>query len=201
MFYRKNIVDSPSFICGLTEPTTHYLFHCLRYTAQRQMYIPINLTTEILLVQSSVILLLPLFEDIFDLREYFKAWMDGLCQILSGCKLHSRTEDGMSSVILLLPLLIVINNSRSFPPSSWRYQRGNQNPYIEEEQTTQWPKEKEQKNKQRSTKHTHKTKDRVTPTSLTGVNLSAPEGHTSLWNYIVYVLLPDVSQSLVLLDL
>ena len=23
----------------------------------------------------------------------------------------------------------------------WRYQRGNQNPYIEEEQTTQWPKE------------------------------------------------------------
>ena len=26
----------------------------------------------------------------------------------------------------------------------WRYQRGNQNPYIEE-QTTQWPKEKVQK--------------------------------------------------------
>jgi hypothetical protein len=24
----------------------------------------------------------------------------------------------------------------------WRYQRGNQNPYIEEEETTQWPKEK-----------------------------------------------------------
>jgi hypothetical protein len=32
-----------------------------------------------------------------------------------------------------------------------------QNPYIEE-QTTQWPKEKVQKDKQRSTKHTHKTK-------------------------------------------
>ena len=44
----------------------------------------------------------------------------------------------------------------------WRYQRGNQNPYIEEEQTTQWPKEKVQKDKQRSTKHTYKTKDRVT---------------------------------------
>jgi hypothetical protein len=29
---------------------------------------------------------------------------------------------------------------------------------IEEEQTTQWPKEKGQKDKQRSTKHTHKTK-------------------------------------------
>jgi len=42
----------------------------------------------------------------------------------------------------------------------WRYQRGNQKPYIEE-QTTQWPKEKVQKDKQRSTKHTHKTKDRV----------------------------------------
>jgi hypothetical protein len=27
----------------------------------------------------------------------------------------------------------------------WRYQRGNQNPYIEEEQTTQWPKEKGQR--------------------------------------------------------
>ena len=26
----------------------------------------------------------------------------------------------------------------------WRYQRGNQNPYFEEEQTTQWPKEKGQ---------------------------------------------------------
>ena len=36
---------------------------------------------------------------------------------------------------------------------------GNQNPYIEKEQTTQRPKEKLQKDKQRSTKHTHKTKD------------------------------------------
>jgi hypothetical protein len=35
------------------------------------------------------------------------------------------------------------------------------NPYIEEEQTTQWPKQKGQKDKERSTKHTHKTKDRV----------------------------------------
>jgi hypothetical protein len=47
-----------------------------------------------------------------------------------------------------------------------RYQRSNQNPYIEEEQTTQWPKEKVQKDKQRSTKHAHKTKDRVTRTRL-----------------------------------
>jgi hypothetical protein len=46
----------------------------------------------------------------------------------------------------------------------WRYQRGNHNPYIEEEQTTQWPKEKAQKDKQRSTKHTYK--HRVTRTPL-----------------------------------
>jgi len=42
---------------------------------------------------------------------------------------------------------------------------GNQNPLIEE-QTTQWPKEKAQKDKQRTTKHTHKIKDRVTRTPL-----------------------------------
>ena len=54
----------------------------------------------------------------------------------------------------------------------WRYQRGNQNPYIEEGQTTQWPKEKVHKDKQRSTKHTNKIKDRVTWTPLkTGCEL------------------------------
>jgi hypothetical protein len=40
--------------------------------------------------------------------------------------------------------------------------RGNRNSHIKEEQTKQWPKEKVQKDKQRSTIHTHKTKDRVT---------------------------------------
>ena len=54
----------------------------------------------------------------------------------------------------------------------WICQRGNQNLYIKEEQTTQWPKEKVQKDKQRSTKHTYETKDRVTRTPLkTGVEL------------------------------
>jgi hypothetical protein len=38
--------------------------------------------------------------------------------------------------------------------------------YIEEEQTTQWSKENVQKDKQRSIKHTHKTKDRVARTPL-----------------------------------
>jgi len=48
---------------------------------------------------------------------------------------------------------------------SLKIQRGNYNLYIEE-QTTQCANEKVQKDKQRSTKHTHKTKDRVTRTPL-----------------------------------
>jgi hypothetical protein len=73
---------------------------------------------------------------------------------------------------------IMINKlSKIMSRKVWRYQRGNHNPYSEEEQTTQWPKEKVQKDKQRSTKHTYKTKDQVTRTPLkTGVNSGAPEG-------------------------
>ena len=52
---------------------------------------------------------------------------------------------------------------------------GNQNLYIEEEQTTQWSKEKVQKGKQRYTKHTHKIKGRVTRTHQKAeVNSDAP---------------------------
>jgi hypothetical protein len=62
--------------------------------------------------------------------------------------------------------------------TSWSFQWGNQNPHSEEEQTTQWPSEKMQKDKQRSTKHTHKTKERVTQAPLsTGVNPGA-------WNHL-----------------
>ena len=51
---------------------------------------------------------------------------------------------------------------------AWRYQRV---------QTTQWTKDKGQRDKQRFTKHTHKTKDRVTRTPLKpGMNWCAPEG-------------------------
>ena len=58
--------------------------------------------------------------------------------------------------------------------------KGNQNPQIEEEQTTQWPKLKVQKDQQRSTKHTQKTKDRVTRTPLkTGVNSDALKGYAA----------------------
>jgi hypothetical protein len=72
--------------------------------------------------------------------------------------------------------LQISSQSYFFVRRVWRYQRGNQNPYIEE-QTRQWPKEKVQKDKQRSTKHTYKTKVRVTRTPLKpGVNSCAPEG-------------------------
>jgi hypothetical protein len=77
----------------------------------------------------------------------------------------------------------------------WRYQKGNQNPYVEEEQTTQWPEEKVQNDNQRSTKHTHKTKDRVTRTPLkTGdalrcsgrVSSSSSSSDTSRVNLVSY---------------
>jgi len=59
-----------------------------------------------------------------------------------------------------------VTNLDTCSKKSLKIPKGNQNPYIEEEQTTQWSKEKVQKDKQRSTKHTHKTKDRVTRTPL-----------------------------------
>jgi hypothetical protein len=59
---------------------------------------------------------------------------------------------------------------------SLKIPRGNQILQMEG-QTTQWPKENRQNDKQRSTKHTHKTKYRVTwiPPNQ-GVKLGAPEG-------------------------
>ena len=44
---------------------------------------------------------------------------------------------------------------------------------ITEGQTAQWPKENGQKNKQRTIKHTHKTKNRVT--LKPGMNSVVPE--------------------------
>jgi hypothetical protein len=57
-------------------------------------------------------------------------------------------------------------------------------------QTTQWSKEKVQKDKQRSTKHTYKTQDRVTRTPLkTGGELDSdcPFGIFKLFLYMVLV--------------
>ena len=51
---------------------------------------------------------------------------------------------------------------------------------MEEGQTTQWAKEKGQKDKQRATKHTHKIKDRETRTPLkTGGELRCSESVSS----------------------
>ena len=62
--------------------------------------------------------------------------------------------------------------------------------YIEEEQTTQWPKENVQKDKQRSTKHTYKTKDRVIRTPLkTWGELRCSEGLTVLSPLVAPVVL------------
>ena len=48
---------------------------------------------------------------------------------------------------------------------------------ISKKNTTQWPKEKAQKDKQRSTKHSYKTKDRVPRTPLKiEVNSGVQEG-------------------------
>ena len=76
------------------------------------------------------------------------------------------TDELTTSVVMDTDCIDTTRPSPIILRRAWRYQRGNQNPYIEEEQTTQWPKEKVQKNKQRSTKHTYKTKDLVTRTPL-----------------------------------
>jgi hypothetical protein len=55
-----------------------------------------------------------------------------------------------------------------------RYQRGNQNPYIEEEQTTQRPKENKQKDKQWSTKHIY-IKQLKNYLSFQSFDLSVPD--------------------------
>jgi hypothetical protein len=63
----------------------------------------------------------------------------------------------------------------------WRYQRGNQNPYNEEEQTTQWPKEKVQKDKQRSTLPL----GTLVVTSLIPASLSEnPNRKYKIWNLV-----------------
>ena len=75
---------------------------------------------------------------------------------------------------------IGLTNLYIFHENSLKKPKGSQHSYIEEEQTTQWPKEKEQKDKHRSTKHTyktHKSKHRVTRTPLkTGGNSGALKG-------------------------
>ena len=54
-------------------------------------------------------------------------WMERLWQILWQCQIFVH--------------LTILQNI-IFKNRVWRYQRGYQNPYIEDEQKTQWPKEK-----------------------------------------------------------
>jgi len=78
----------------------------------------------------------------------------------SGTPACSTTKTGRHDIAeILLKVTLKHQKSKSI-------QRGNQNPYTEEEQTTQWPKGKVEKDKQRSTKHTYKTKGRVTRAPL-----------------------------------
>jgi hypothetical protein len=92
----------------------------------------------------------------------------------------------------------IVHISKSLPQvfgrRAWRYQRGNQNPYIEE-QTIQRAKEKVQKDKQRSTKQTHKTKDWVTRAPLkTGGELRVSSSYsTSGTRHVKLVTNPVIS--------
>jgi hypothetical protein len=64
-----------------------------------------------------------------------------------------------------------------------------QNPYIKE-QTTQWRKEKVQKEKQQSTRHTYKAKGPVTGVPLkTGVNSGSPEEYVDPFPLVALVVL------------
>jgi hypothetical protein len=87
----------------------------------------------------------------------------GECWIIVTDKWDVKTIGNIGCRFLFVQCSSVIDFKVNMKRRVLRYQRVNQNPYIEEELTTQWPKEKVQKDKQRSTKHTHKTKDRVTP--------------------------------------
>jgi hypothetical protein len=63
-----------------------------------------------------------------------------------------------SIIIYLIATILAILLIRRI----WRYQWGIQNPYIDEGQTTQWSKEKVQKDKQRYTRHKKIEKVNVT---------------------------------------
>ena len=74
---------------------------------------------------------------------------------LKQCKMHSFR----SRWLLMRYLEVVVTTQEEFEDTKGVIK-------IRISKTTQWPKEKVQKDKQRSTKHTHKTKDRVTRTPL-----------------------------------
>jgi hypothetical protein len=80
----------------------------------------------------------------------FGLWLGQGCLTFNNISAISRR-----SVLLVEETGVPGENLRPAVKRVWRY---NYNPHIEQEQTTQWLKEKVQ-DKQRSTKHTYKTKD------------------------------------------
>ena len=69
---------------------------------------------------------------------YLQTLLEWKCQIL----LLNYTANGQWRLLLRMNTSILSASGRV-----WRYQRGYQNRYIEEGQTTQWPKENVQKDK------------------------------------------------------
>jgi hypothetical protein len=65
-----------------------------------------------------------------------------------------------------------------------RYQRSNQNPFIEEEQTTQWPKENVQKDKQRY--KTYISMSRVLPGRRQIVKVKVEKKQNEYFNVCVH---------------
>jgi hypothetical protein len=94
--------------------------------------------------------------------------------VIMSAKEENGCDSGSESLDKHEPRNIVVCHvERRDQRRVWRYQRGNQNPYIEEEKTT----EKVLKDKQRSTKHRYQTKDQATRTPLKPeMNSGAPHG-------------------------
>jgi hypothetical protein len=106
--------------------------------------------------------------EVYSIQHYMIKFVSDLRQVggfLRGLRFPPPIK--LTSTICWLPQYnwTIVQSGLNTIRRVWRYQRGNQNPYIEEQQTTQWPKEKVQKGK-RSKKHSYKARDRVTRTPL-----------------------------------
>ena len=80
----------------------------------------------------------------------------------------------------------------------WRYQSGNQNPYIEEEQTTQWSKKKnKRRNNDLQTIHIKLKIEHHEPQWKSRVNLGAPEGSAIPAQHVAPVVSNDLKLHLI----
>ena len=94
-------------------------------------------------------------------------WNSNICQIKN---IHQYYKLCFSILYILADK--IVNSSMTLLRRVWRDQRDNQNSYFKE-QTTQWRKEKVQKEKQQSARHTYQAKGRVTRVPL---KTGSPEG-------------------------